>query len=126
VESVSRLEVVNAILQESRRGSDLYQLRIKLSSYLSTSELNKYLLEMTKHGLIHPTRRGFHYETTSKGGLFLMTYNELLINTPSHESRKFSLILFINDLWEFLLKISKYTWNIINSVFLQLTTRLLS
>jgi predicted transcriptional regulator len=109
VESVSRLEVVNAILQESRKGSDLYQLRIKLSSYLSTSELNKYLLEMTKHGLIHPTRKGFHYETTSKGGVFLMTYNELLINTPSHESRKFSLILFINDLWQFFLKISKYT-----------------
>lgn len=106
MESLSRLDLVYAILQESRQGSDLYQLQIKLGSYLTTSELNKYLLEMNRHGLINPTRKGFHYETTSKGGYFLMTYDELIINTPSHESEKFLLFCFISYLWRLLSRFS--------------------
>ncbi|HEY7108768.1 MAG TPA: winged helix-turn-helix domain-containing protein [Nitrososphaeraceae archaeon] len=105
MESVSRLEVVYAILQESRRGSDLYRLRTKLSTCLNASDLNKYLLEMSKHGLICPTRKGFHYDTTSKGALFLMTYRELSINTPSHESIKFSPLSLVSGLRRFLLRI---------------------
>ena len=82
VESVSRLLVVSIILRDSSRGYGLYQLRSQLEAHLTTSEINKYLVEMTQHGLICPVRGGFNYEMTPKGGHFLKVYNELLKETP--------------------------------------------
>jgi predicted transcriptional regulator len=82
VESVSRLLVVSIILKDSSRGYGLYQIRSQLESHLTASEINKYLVEMTQHGLISPVRGGFNYEMTPKGAHFLKVYNELLKETP--------------------------------------------
>ena len=81
VESVSRLHVVSIILRDSSRGYGLYQIRSKLEAHLTASEINKYLVEMTQHGLISPVRGGFNYVMTPKGGHFLKVYNELLKET---------------------------------------------
>jgi predicted transcriptional regulator len=82
VESVSRLLVVSIILRDSSRGYGLYQIRSQLEAHLTASEINKYLVEMTQHGLICPVRGGFNYEMTPKGGHFLKVYNELLKEIP--------------------------------------------
>ena len=82
MESVSRLLVVSIILRDSSRGYGLYQIRSQLEAHLTASEINKYLVEMTHHGLICPVRGGFNYEMTAKGGHFLKVYNELLKETP--------------------------------------------
>ena len=82
MESVSRLFIVSIILRDSSRGYGLYQIRSQLEAHLTASEINKYLVEMTHHGLICPVRGGFNYEMTAKGGHFLKVYNELLKETP--------------------------------------------
>lgn len=86
VESVSSLHVVSIILRDSSRGYGLYQIMSKLEAHLTASEINKYLVEMTQHGLICPAGRGFNYEMTPNGVHFLKIYNELLKDTPDGSS----------------------------------------
>jgi len=106
VDHITRLELVSAILQESSSGSNLYHLRNKFGPYLSASQINKYLIEMTKCGLITPTRRGFDYNITSKGSQFLALHRELLNCLPGNNARKIS----INNLLFTLLHIFFKMW----------------
>ncbi|SRR6266498_3241331 len=98
---MSTLEVISTILHESYRGSDLYQLKNKFVPYLTPSQINKYLLEMTRYGLIRPTARGFNYAVTSKGSQFLTLYCELLTDIPGHEPQQFSLVMVLSSVLRF-------------------------
>jgi len=116
VESVSKLLVVSIILRDSSRGCGLYQIRSNLETLLTASEINKYLIEMTQHGLICPVRGGFNYEMTHKGGHFLKLYNELLKETP--DGRMGS----CRYLFSFLSLFSEFGFKIKNRFFLSWRT----
>lgn len=98
---MSSVEVAYAILRESYRGSDLYQIKNKFSPYLTPSQINKYLLEMTKHGLLRPTARGFKFAVTSRGSQFLILYYELLTEIPGNETKQFSFASVLSSLLRF-------------------------
>lgn len=101
MESLSTLDVAFAILRESNRGSDLYHLKNKFSPFLTPSQINNYLLEMTKHGLIRPTARGFKFAVTSKGSQFLTLYDELLTDVPGNETKQSSIALILSAVLRF-------------------------
>ena len=112
MESVSRLLVVSIILRDSARGYGLYQIRSQLEAHLTASEINKYLIELTQHGLIYPVRRGFNYKMTPKGDYFLKVYNELLKQTP--DDRKGN----CTGLFSFFSLLSEFGFKLKNRFFL--------
>lgn len=101
MESLNTLDVAFAILRESNRGLDLYHLKTKFSPFLTPSQINNYLLEMTKHGLIRPTARGFKFAVTSKGSQFLTLYDELLTDVPGNETKQPYIALILSAVLRF-------------------------
>ncbi len=71
----SRTDIVSQILESASGGAT--KTRIMYRAYLSHAQLKEYIAVLVENGLLEFEKDGQTYKTTSKGLVFLKTYNQI-------------------------------------------------
>lgn len=77
MESFSKLDVISVILKSANKSCHYRELYSTLQSYLTMSELMKYIFELKKYDLLKSLRNETSYIITPKGMQYLQIHEEL-------------------------------------------------
>jgi predicted transcriptional regulator len=77
VESISKLDVIYVILKSANKSCHYRELYSKLQSYLTMSDLMKFIFELKKYDLLKCLVNETSYIITPKGMQYLQIHEEL-------------------------------------------------
>ena len=77
MESISKLDVIYVILKSANKSCHYRGLYSKCQSYLTMSELMKFIFELKKYDLLKSLRNETSYIITPKGMQYLQIHEEL-------------------------------------------------
>ena len=77
MESFSKLDVISVILKSADKSCHYRELYSTLQSYLTMSELMKYIFELKKYDLLKSLTNETRYIITPKGMQYLQIHEEL-------------------------------------------------
>ncbi len=77
MESISKLDVIYVILKSANKRCHYRELYSKLQSYLTMSDLMKFIFELKKYDLLKSLRNETSYIITPKGMQYLQIHEEL-------------------------------------------------
>ena len=77
MESVTKLDVIYVILKSANKNCHYRELYSKLQSYLTISDLMKFIFELKKYDLLKCLKNETSYIITPKGMQYLQIHDEL-------------------------------------------------
>lgn len=77
MESITKLDVIYVILKSANKNCHYRELYSKLQSYLTISDLMKFIFELKKYDLLKCLKNETSYIITPKGMQYLQIHEEL-------------------------------------------------
>ena len=77
MESITKLDVIYVILKSANKSCHYRELYSKLQSYLTISDLMKFIFELKKYDLLKCLKNETSYIITPKGMQYLQIHEEL-------------------------------------------------